>query len=57
MMNFGLAFVFFIFNCGPMFISENREFKKKLNAIFTESESKYDVDFVQNVRSLSVMKS
>lgn len=56
-MNFGLAFIFFIFNCGPMFISENREFKKKLNAIFTESESKYDVDFVQNVRSLSVMKS
>ena len=40
-----------------MFISENREFKKKLNAILTESESKYDVDFVQNVRSLSVMKS
>jgi hypothetical protein len=45
-MNFGLAVVFFLFNCGPMFISENREFKKKLHAILNESENKFDVDFV-----------
>ena len=57
LMNFGLAVFYFLFNCGPMFISENSEFKKKLHGILSESENKFDTDFMQRARTLSVMKS
>jgi hypothetical protein len=55
-MSLGLAVIYFVFNCGPMFIQENREFKKKLNAVLNEAENKDDANFVENARALTVMR-
>jgi len=44
-MNLSLAVVYFLFNCGPLFIKENREFKEKLNALQDESDAKFEPTF------------
>ena len=40
-----------------MFIQENREIKKKLNAVLNEAENKDDANFVEKARALTVMRS